>query len=261
MLLMLAALHSRLLILLVSMAGPGDIPSDLEKWIAIDPPEVFSDGWLVANNSEHEWVVTLRDGRPRVHLRDPKTEGFTPLPSQEVADGWVVGFNAGEFGAGLWWFSPDGEERYKLAEAWVTDFIPEEAGILVLEGIAHGAVNKGQVLRLVQDREGRWQTERFADLGHAPGVAAKDADGSLIIATTDRLLRIIPVSRKTDVLLDHAVWGGLYPNSMVITTSGTIYLGMWHGVAKVEKEGGGYRLRWLLPNEEFVKMKPEPGFR
>ena len=35
-----------------------------------------------------------------------------------VADGWLVGFNAGEFGGGLWWFSFDGKRSKRISSPW-----------------------------------------------------------------------------------------------------------------------------------------------
>ena len=276
---MLAALCAMMLIPAAVMDGPDVFPSDLEKWIVLDPPGRNSGDWLVANNDfEHEWVVTLRDGRPRVHLRDRKAEAPAPLPfeiepgsaseglygkrlSTKVSDGWIVSFNAGEFGAGVWWFSPDGKKRYKISEAWIGSFIETDSGLLALEGIAHGTESKGRILRLARSTTGRWQSEDHVDLKHAPYVAVKGADGSLVVATTDRLLRVVPADRRVEVLLDDAFWKELYPNSIVLIPGGTFYLGMRHGVVKIEKKDMAYKVIWLLPNNEFADMKPKEGFK
>ena len=58
--------------------------------------------------------------------------------SVKISDGWIIGFNAGEFGAGLWWFSPDGKKREKISEDQVVGFFVTDAGLLALEGLAHG---------------------------------------------------------------------------------------------------------------------------
>lgn len=231
---------------------------------------------MANNDFKHEWVVSLRDGRPMAHLR--VKESPTPLPfeiapgtareglsgwrlSTKVSDGWIVAFNAGEFGAGLWWFSSDGKDRDKISESWINGFIETKSGLLALEGIAHGVSSEGQILRLNRDPAGRWRTEVLVNLKHAPEVALKQADDSLIVATTDRLLRVVPADKKVEVLLDDAFWGGLYANSIVATQDGTIYLGMRHGIAKLKQTSGKSKLTWLLPNQEFANMKPQEGFK
>jgi hypothetical protein len=227
----LAALCAAMIIPTVAPDGPVAFPYDLEKWIAVAPPEPGSDAWLAANHDSNTWFVSLRDGHPyaqrRGELRDDPGDRSGPLPfeikegsaleglagnrlSTKVADGWIVAFNAGEFGAGVWWFSPDGKTRYKIAEAWVVDFLSTKVGLLALEGIAHGGQSDGRIIRLVRDRGGRWRSEDLIDLKHAPQVGVMRDDGSLLIATTRRLLRVVPSDKTVEVLHKDAFWGGLY---------------------------------------------------
>lgn len=276
----LATLCAAVLLPAFVTAEPDQYPEDLEKWIAVAPPKRNSDASIAANNdTAHEWVVSLRDGHPRATLdrsAPPPPERSDRLPfeiergsakdglagtrrSIKVDDGWIVAFDAGEFGAGLWWFSSDGKKRDKLAEAWVTHFFTTEAGLLAIEGLAHMGVSKGRILRLARDQGGRWRAEDLIDLKHAPEAAVKRPDGSLLIATTDRLLRVVPSSKAVEVLHKDAFWRALYPNSLIVTPNGTIYVGMRHGVARLEKQGGEYKVAWLLPNRAFVPPPPQDG--
>jgi hypothetical protein len=265
--------------LLLSTAEADDVPGELAEWIEVELPGPNNDHWIVANNDvDHQWLVSLRDDQPRVRLLDEASEAPAPLPfhieegssrdglrgrrlSSKVADGWIVSFNAGEFGAGLWWFSPDGKDRYKIAEAWIKGFTPTDAGLLALEWLPLETGSKGRLIRLIQVPGGHWRIEELVRLKHAPEIAVKTADGSLMIATTNQLLQIVPTTKQVEVLLDGAFWGGLYPNSMIVSSSRTIYIGMRHGVAKVEKEGRSYQAHWLLPNQAFVDVKAEEIFR
>ena len=246
-----------------------DFPSDLERWYVTDPPEVQTVPWWVAQTDiKHEWVVTPGDAGPRVKLLIQQKDSPSPLPFEikpgsareglagerktaKVDDGWIVSFNAGEFGAGLWWFSPGGERRYKISDDHVVSLVPTSSGLLVAVGLAHGvgAPFKGRCLRLSRNAKGQWVTEALFDLGGAPLVVVKDVDGSLVVATYNRLLRIFPALKKTDVIVDNVFWGDLYPNSLVIAPSGTIFVGMRHGIAKVEKKGKSYKVFWLLPSK------------
>jgi hypothetical protein len=274
----LAALCAAMVVPAVARDCPSQDPDDLEQWTAVAPPEPNSDAWLAANHDQDEWVVRLRDGHPFAKLLSRSVARSDSLPleiergwaseglagtrlSCEVADGWIVAFTAGEFGAGLWWFSPDGKGSYKIADAWVRGFYSMDGGLLAIEGLAHRGRSAGRIIRLVRDGGGRWRSEDLIDLKHVPEVAVKEADGSLFIATTDRLLRVVPSDTKVEVIHDHAFWGGLYPNSIVVAPGGRIYLGMRHGVAKLEKNGGYYKVVWLLPNKEFPATEPRDGFK
>src|SRR5262249_19193635 len=148
------------------------------------------------------------------------------LVTTKVDDGWIVGFDAGEFGAGLWWFSADGKRRYKISNDHVKCFVQTtEVGLLVVSGLSHGSTSRGRIKRLFRGAKGQWLIGGFLELLHAPEVVVRAADGSLVIATTHQLLRVVLASRKIEILVDQAFWGGLYPNSMVVTPSGKFFLG------------------------------------
>ncbi|SIO02252.1 hypothetical protein SAMN05444166_2077 [Singulisphaera sp. GP187] len=269
-------------------AGLIDSPTDLSNWITLPPPQVGDDRWNAANaDSQHEWVVLLRGDRPSVRPRidarekgspyPERQEAYPPMPftiqqgsmqeglsgewfSVQVTDGWVIGFDKGEWGGALWWFSPDGKKRYKISGDQVSGFFKTDAGLLALSGIAHGTISRGRIIRLTRGGDGFWHSEHFVDLKGAPETAVIGADGALIVATHDRLLRVHLDSGSIDVLLKDAFWGGLDPKSMILAPSGAIYLGMRHGVTQVEKMGAAYRAKWLIPNAEFDRRLPE-GFR
>lgn len=41
--------------------------------------------------------------------------GKSTLKVLETSDGWLVGFDAGEFGGGLWWYRQDGKFDVQLS--------------------------------------------------------------------------------------------------------------------------------------------------
>src|SRR5580692_1423485 len=233
---------------------------DLSKWteIGIDQDANY---WHRANGSSDEWVVSLRNGRPSVRAlkrnfsrgsavwgedRDKlpfavkggsAEEGLAGhMHVAKVADGWIVGFNRGEFGASLWWFSAAGESRYRISNEQVRGFIQTDHDLFALEGLAHGPLDRGQVLRIIRGSNGKWSSERVVNLGSAPGAGTRDKDGSLIIVTNKRLVRV-RVGKPVETLLDNVFWDGLYPNSIVVDSSGTVYIGMRKGVAKATLKG------------------------
>jgi len=274
-----AVFSTGFVILMMLPAQSVDFPNDLKQWYVTMPPEEGSDQLLAAHmDADHEWVVTSGEGAPQVSTRRRQQESPPPLPFEikpgssreglagrrttaKVDDGWIVGFDAGEFGAGLWWFSPDGRRRHKISNDHILSFVTTTPGLVAVEGLEHGTISKGKAVRLSRNGDGHWSTELLVDFGEAPQVAIQDGDGLVLVATSKRLLRFSPASKKTDILLDKTFWGGLYPNSMVITPSGTIFVGMRHGVAKIEKDDKQYKISWLLPTKKFADTIIKNGFR
>jgi hypothetical protein len=258
-----------------------EYPNDLAKWFLTKELDKWKDRGegndlgdprldAAQSDANHHWVVYLRAGRPSARLKSLNRLLPPPLPFEikegtaaeglkgrrfnvKVDDGWIVSFDGGEWGAGLWWFSPDGGRRYKISSKdGINGFFRTEAGLLALEGSSHG-MSRGRIIRIGRGADGRWTSKVFSPLPEEPFAAVKDADGSLIVATHDRLLRVHPATRKVDVMIRDAFWTGLSPNSMIIA-QGAVFIGMQHGVAKVEKKGKAYRAYWLVPFPQFDQV-------
>ena len=101
---------------------------------------------------------------------------------------------------------------------------------------------------------GIWTAAKWADLKDAPRVGLVEPDGSILIATIKRLIRVHP-DKSEEVLVSDAFWWALYPNSIVRTSAGDIYLGMRHGIVRL-KAGVAGKTEWLLPNKQFIDAKP-----
>jgi hypothetical protein len=248
-----------------------EYPNDLTRWVVAKAPELGDEHCDIAEaDTEHEWFVYLRAGQPSARLWSPSDPPQPPLPfairkgtpreglagrrlNIKVGDGWIISFNAGEWGGGLWWFSPDGSQSYNIAtDFWVNGLFPTDAGLLVMEGISHGQT-RGRIVRLVRRGDRRYHVETFFPLTEEPRTATKDLDGTMIVVTYDRLLRFHPSTKRIDVLVDGGVWSGLWPNS-VIVSRGAIFVGMRHGVARVQKRLRGYQTDWLEPMPGFDQV-------
>lgn len=231
----------------------------LSAWHQATAPKEGSAELHQANYSRQEWGVTLAQGQPCAFLLN-RGERHADLPFRlpinadyrgrqfavRVADGWLVGFNAGEWGGHLWWFSPDGRRQYKVSDDQITVFVQTPMGLLAPEGLAHLSLSRDKIVRLTRTAQGRWQSADFAALGDAPYAAAVDTDGSLMVITSRKLVRVLPTG-EVKVLLQNGVWWGLYPSSMVRHSAGDFYVGMRFYVVHVRTGPTGTRLDWLLP--------------
>ena len=66
-------------------------------------------------------TTTVDDGAAALETAQ-QIVGGRHRPSARVDDGWLVGFNKGEFGAALYWFSADGKQNYKISDHQVWEF-------------------------------------------------------------------------------------------------------------------------------------------
>ena len=137
-----------------------------------------------------------------------------------------------------------------LPIAGSTHLVPTDVGLLALEGISHGNT-RGRIIRLSRDGDGRW-LKTFIPLGEEPHAAAM-ADGALIVVTNGRLLRVHLTTKRVDILISEGFWGGLYPNSLIVSQE-VIFVGMRHGVARIERRGKRLPSDWLLPMPEFDRV-------
>jgi hypothetical protein len=261
----------------LSLAGGGtvqkSISEDLYAWIKVAPPKAGSEEWSAARDSEYEWQVEMKNGRPTAHRRNVKAEEAATLPalikrnrgphpepgeihSIQVTDGWLISFDAGEGGGSLWWYGADGRQSYKVSNDHIRQFLPANRSLFALEGMANYNSSRGQIVQLRQNAQGQWMSIRFYDLGHAPYVGLVDGGGDFIVCTTDNLVRVHPDQTET-VLLPKVFWSGLSPRSMAISATGDIYLGMHEGVSIVYPLNKAYMADWLLPNKDFVLGKPK----
>lgn len=93
-------------------------------------------------------------------------------------------------------------------------------------------------------------------------VATRDGHDSVLVVTHKRLIRLNISTDSVEILVRKAFWHGLYPNSMVVSPSGAIFVGMRRGVAKIENKRGLYKTSWLLPSKEFADKHPyKEGFK
>ena len=216
-----------------------------------------------ANYSEREWEVSLKAENLQIRL-DTDRDHQDPLPPEitsrdvaagskterhviRVSDGWLIGLNRGEFGGGLWWFSSDGKRSKRISGEPVVGFADSSKGVLSLVGLAHLFSDSGRVLRISDGKDGNRTIEMAADLGSAPRTFVVESPESILVITTHGLARV-QTSGKVERLFT-ARYGLLYPNSMALSASGVIYVGMRHFVTRLTPTGNGYKEEWFVPTD------------
>jgi hypothetical protein len=241
-------------------SAPPHLPAPV-GWVLYPSPSANDPALTCANYSRREWRVAA-DGESVKVSPDARSNHQDPLPPEinsrsvavgskserhviRVEDGWLVGLNAGEFGGALWWFGSDGKSSKRLGDENVVGFAESSKGVMALAGLAHMGSDSGKVLRITDGESGDRKVEALADLGAAPRAFAVESQDSLLIVTTRGLVRVRSSGAVEQLLTTN--YGLLYPNSMTVSPSGVIHVGMRHFITRLTPAGNGYQEEWFVP--------------
>jgi hypothetical protein len=258
--------------LLTSLVVWAALPSLTQD--ALHPHELNEPpGWAEAPSSQADpglWecagyggsvIVSLEEGSVRIGKPPDEEPQQDPLPqhlklSKEMvgghsllrtADGWLVGFDDGEFGGGLWWFNSEGDQNRKLLSENVHSIYRSPDGILVLVGLAHLSLDSGKLYRFTETTE-EVAVKLVADLGGSPEASALDPEGRLVVATPRS---VVAVDYTGNVFRLYKSGENLiYPTSVVIDSTGNIFVGMRFFVLRlVPGNNAQFQPQWLMPTE------------
>jgi hypothetical protein len=194
---------------------------------------------LCANYSRHQWRVET-ESPDKIAIFDSEQEksptvAFPPhfVRTKEMlgkaiefkaGDGWLIGFDAGEFGGGLWWSNADGSETKPLTGENVQVIVQRRKELLVLTGLAHLSMDQGTIYSYLPANKAS-QLVRVGDLGSAPGAATFQEDGALLIATERRVLKLMPDNRLRELYRNEDM-AFYYPHSIAVDRRGAVFVGM-----------------------------------
>jgi hypothetical protein len=172
----------------------------------------------------------------------------------EFETGFLVGYNSGEWGGGLYWYGRDGALLQHILEGNIVRVVPVDGKVLVFSGIAHLVMNEGQASVLEFDGSS-WTLLYSLDLTGAPVTFADEPDGTLLVATSKRIVRLSN-ARRVEVLYRSKT--GHWPaTSMVRDDDGTLYLGGRYVVVRLRPLDVGYVETWLAPSGATRPPPPE----
>jgi hypothetical protein len=206
-------------------------------------------------------IVSLEGDSVRIGKTPDEEPQQVPLPehlklSKEMigsrsllrtADGWLVGFDAGEFGGGLWWFNNGGDENQKLLPENVHAIYRTPDGVFVLVGLAHLSLNSGKIYQFTETDE-EVKVKHVADLGGSPEASTVDSEGRFVVATPRSVLAV-DYTGKVDELYKSGE-DLTYPTSVVVDANGDIFVGMrFFALRLVPTNNGYYRPQWLMAKE------------
>jgi hypothetical protein len=234
-------------------------------WTPYPTPKSGSETLRCANYSiRREWRVSLSNGaleiaaipferggaQSQVFKKLPqgiqRVKGMVGLQSTlKLQNGWLLGFDGGEFGGGLWFAGDDGATQMLSSEN-VHGFVETSQGILVLAGLAHLTLDSGKVFIVPYSVNSPRDLKILVELDGAPQAFIKVSDDVMLVVTTQGISRISS-SGAVEPLL-HRDLGQLYPNSIAATPDGTVYIGMRLFVVRLAPNAEKYLEQWMVPD-------------
>jgi hypothetical protein len=234
------------------------------------------------NRSRNDWKVTTEGNEIEISKLPRPNRGASSavvlmparltlqpgMPGKAVAaglktamhlhEGWLLAYDAGEWGGGLWLTNEDGSVAKRIVDENVHGVVPMDGGFLVLSGLAHMGMDFGNA-RFFSTPNGLNTALRFSvRLDGAPRAYAKESDGNVLFVTTEGLSRVNK-NGELQALARLPKWTKFqYANSMAILSDGSVFVGMRMFVLRLSPSSDGYTQQWLLP-VECRAFHVEPG--
>jgi hypothetical protein len=166
----------------------------------------------------------------------------------KTSTGWLLGFDGGEWGGGLWFVDANGTAT-QLYQENVHGFVETSRGVMVFLGVAHMTIDEGRVLIARNPVTADTKLEMLAPLDGAPETFTKISPDAALVVTTHGISRI--ASSGEHQTLTHSIFAILYPNSIVVTPDASIYVGMRLFVVRLApaSKPGDYTEQWLVPED------------
>jgi hypothetical protein len=215
---------------------------------------------MKANYSTHEWRVSVSSGRLEITdkgNRDHEQAGLMFPPhfhrtkdmigramTARAGGNWLIGFNGGEFGGGLWWASPDGKRTKLLTRENVQAFVQRGKDVLVFTGLAHMGYNRGAAY-LFRSTSNDGEITHIGDLDSAPYAALLESNGSVLVALSNGVVTLRPDGSFVRLYKQEEM-PILYPNSVAGEESDAIFVGMRFYVLRLHHRADGvYESTWF----------------
>lgn len=224
-------------------------------WFEVPPPDQA--GSTCRNDIYAEWLVAVAGDEMQFTQAVPTEANTGPVLKPDPAGeprgrrhsiaagrGFLVGYDAGEWGGALYWAPHDGAARVQIARENVRGLVVlGDTAALSLEGLTHMRRDRGAV-RWLQRAGSGWQTVRIDALEGSPQafVAAPDA---AYLVTRASLVRVRRDGRIERVQAFDTV--GLFPDSMAVDGAGQLWVGMRGYVARLTPAGEMYDVQWFAP--------------
>ncbi|MEL6371819.1 MAG: hypothetical protein AAFR03_14005 [Pseudomonadota bacterium] len=173
----------------------------------------------------------------------------------ELESGWIVGFNLGEFGGGLWWVDNEGNGQ-KLSYENIHDIFWNGDNIIVTTGLAHLSLDGGSLLEF-KDR-GDQEPLLLREIKSPSSIEEISTFESGWVAAT--FLGPVFININGEVRYNGAaVFRGpnvIYPNSISVDDQGAVYISGRYATAIYRNAPDDFSPSWLV-SKKCTRFTPD----
>lgn len=237
-----------------------------DGWTVFPKPSAESHEMQCANRSRNEWKVESAGEKIRIskHSYEPN-EQLEKLPEnlravisknrntgkglggylhiEPFKTGWLIGSDAGEWGGKLFWFNSDGSKKTELLNDNIRGIVKVGDKVFILSGMAHMDIDEGKLSEFQADEIPFIRL--LTDFKTQPQSFVVEGNDSFLIAFNNKIVRV-KTSGEVKTIKE-TNFNALYPNSMTVTSSGVIYIGMRLFIVRFVPFENNYREEWLVP--------------
>lgn len=200
-----------------------------------------------ANWSRQERSVSTRGGNIEIGGATASTgQTHRTIP---FGKGRIALLDEGEWGGNVQYVGPDGPGVILISENGIGG-VRIDAGVLVMTGLNHLTLRSGKLWLITGEDGGAPQVRELVDLSEQPEAFATLPDGSVIVATSGKVMSVSRDAAVTTIFESRPpAYFSLYPTSIAQTNTGAIYIGMRHFVVRLTRAGSSIREEWLVPKD------------
>ncbi|MGJ8591821.1 MAG: hypothetical protein ACSHXF_04700 [Aquaticitalea sp.] len=223
-----------------------------------------------ANNSKHRWHFSNFNDTIKIIEHKYNRVNGDNLPFsldsvknisgtkfiKSVYNGFLIGYNHGEFGGGLKFVSLNNDYSYSIElidkeNEWKYNYVSRNIReifeynnrIYAMRGLAHMGLNNGGLYEIIF-KNGKWSYKYISNLPGTPDIVFVHKN-IVYIVTTQNILKFDEIGGLKTILKSPFYWGSLYPSNAFIKGN-DIYLAMRKGILIIRDFENNPNYEWYI---------------
>jgi hypothetical protein len=242
---------------------------DLLGW-KLDSLPISQEKLQEANLSKNHWSFSRSNNSIKIVQAVYNRVNGDPLPFsidsvkyitgrkqvKSVSNGFLIGYNHGEFGGGMKFVSyqndlnydieladPKNEWKYPYVSENVCDIFDFHGNIYATRGLAHMGSKSGGIYQVLF-HDTKWKYRFVTELEGKPSISFAHHD-HIYIVTTSNVYKFDASEKLTKIIKAPFYWDFLYPKDAFIKDA-DLYISMRKGVLKIENFEKNPAYQWYV---------------